>query len=167
MTHTKYFRPFVAGNSVLLTIRAAVAFVNSSSQINLQMVDVVMSSNYYTTSVPIGAAVRSVCPLFWQRLSWCGTGGSVLVLGSATNQSAKMLRITICADFGALWVLLCIAYSQFMTVSSDDIVVACGGFVKSDVEINYSLIEVRVQTFQRVSSLLIASILPCASKKDS
>uniref|UniRef100_A0A4W6C039 NODAL modulator 1 n=1 Tax=Lates calcarifer TaxID=8187 RepID=A0A4W6C039_LATCA len=29
----------------------------------------------------------------------------------------------------------------FLTVSSDDIVVACGGFVKSDVEINYSLIE--------------------------
>lgn len=36
----------MAGNSVLLTIRAAVAFVNSSSQINLQMVYVVMSSNY-------------------------------------------------------------------------------------------------------------------------
>uniref|UniRef100_A0A673C6F0 Nodal modulator n=1 Tax=Sphaeramia orbicularis TaxID=375764 RepID=A0A673C6F0_9TELE len=31
--------------------------------------------------------------------------------------------------------------NMFLTVSSDDIVVACGGFVKSDVEINYSLIE--------------------------
>lgn len=70
----------------------------------------------------------------------------MLLLGSATDQSAKMLRITIRADFGALWVLFCITYSQFMTASSDDIVVACGGFVKSDVEINYSLIEVRVQT---------------------
>lgn len=49
---------------------------------------------------------------------------------------------------GALWVLLGIMYSQFVAVSSDDIVVACGGFVKSDVEINYSLIEVRVQTSQ-------------------
>lgn len=38
-----------------------------------------------------------------------------------------------------------VIYSQFLAVSSDDIVVACGGFVKSDVEINYSLIEVRVQ----------------------
>jgi len=54
-----------------------------------------------------------------------------------------MLRITIRADVGALWVLFCITYSQFLTVSSDDVVVACGGFVKSDVEINYSLIEVR------------------------
>lgn len=56
--------PFVAGNSVLLTIRAVVAFVNSSSQINLQMVYVVMSSNYYTTSVPTGDAVLSVRPSF-------------------------------------------------------------------------------------------------------
>lgn len=54
----------MAGNSVLLPIRAAVAFVNSSSQINLQMVYVVMSTNYYITSVPIGGAVRSVCPSF-------------------------------------------------------------------------------------------------------
>uniref|UniRef100_H3BZK0 NODAL modulator 1 n=1 Tax=Tetraodon nigroviridis TaxID=99883 RepID=H3BZK0_TETNG len=52
------------------------------------------------------------------------------------------------ADFGALWVLLCITYSQFMTASSDDIVVACGGFVKSDVEINYSLIEIKLYTKQ-------------------
>lgn len=81
----------------------------------------------------------------------------MLLLGSATDQSAKMLRITIRADFGALWVFLCVTYSQFMTASSDDIVVACGGFVKSDVEINYSLIEVRVQTSQPVSSLLVAS----------
>uniref|UniRef100_A0A8C8C9B5 Nodal modulator n=1 Tax=Oncorhynchus tshawytscha TaxID=74940 RepID=A0A8C8C9B5_ONCTS len=33
-------------------------------------------------------------------------------------------------------------------VSADDIVVACGGFVKSDVEINYSLIEIKVYTKQ-------------------
>jgi len=59
-----------------------------------------------------------------------------------------MLRITIRADVGSLWILVCIVYSQFLTVSSDDIVVACGGFVKSDVEINYSLIEVRLLMFR-------------------
>uniref|UniRef100_A0A7N6FFD0 Nodal modulator n=1 Tax=Anabas testudineus TaxID=64144 RepID=A0A7N6FFD0_ANATE len=57
------------------------------------------------------------------------------------NQNTKMLRITVRAEMGSLWVLFCIIYSQFLAVSSDDIVVACGGFVKSDVEINYSLIE--------------------------
>ncbi|KAM7393772.1 hypothetical protein PAMP_020621 [Pampus punctatissimus] len=36
----------------------------------------------------------------------------------------------------------------FLAVSSDDIVVACGGFVKSDVEINYSLIEIKLYTKQ-------------------
>ncbi|KAI9523057.1 Nodal modulator 1 [Dissostichus eleginoides] len=38
--------------------------------------------------------------------------------------------------------------THFLTVSSDDIVVACGGFVKSDVEINYSLIEIKLYTKQ-------------------
>uniref|UniRef100_A0A673CEK0 Nodal modulator n=1 Tax=Sphaeramia orbicularis TaxID=375764 RepID=A0A673CEK0_9TELE len=38
--------------------------------------------------------------------------------------------------------------NMFLTVSSDDIVVACGGFVKSDVEINYSLIEIKLYTKQ-------------------
>ncbi|KAM7418652.1 hypothetical protein PAMA_015993 [Pampus argenteus] len=85
------------------------------------------------------------------QLSWYGTGGSVLSLGSSrdqTRQSVKMLRITIRADMGAFWVLFCIMYSQFLAVSSDDIVVACGGFVKSDVEINYSLIEIKLYTKQ-------------------
>lgn len=68
------------------------------------------------------------------------------------TQSAKMLRITVRAEMGSLWVLFCIIYSQFLAVSSDDIVVACGGFVKSDVEINYSLIEVRVQPPRLASS---------------
>lgn len=85
----------------------------------------------------------------------------MLLLGSATDQSAKMLRIIIRADFGALWVVLCITYSQIMTASSEDIVVACGGFVKSDVEINYSLIEVRVQPSQLVSNLLTARFFFC------
>lgn len=49
---------------------------------------------------------------------------------------------------GALWALFCVIYSQLSTVSSDDIVVACGGFVKSDVEINYSLIEIKLYTKQ-------------------
>uniref|UniRef100_A0A1A8V1N5 Nodal modulator n=1 Tax=Nothobranchius furzeri TaxID=105023 RepID=A0A1A8V1N5_NOTFU len=59
-----------------------------------------------------------------------------------------MLRITIRADMGSVWVLLCVIYSQILTASSDDIVVACGGFVKSDVEINYSLIEIKLYTKQ-------------------
>ncbi|XP_028256161.1 LOW QUALITY PROTEIN: nodal modulator 1-like [Parambassis ranga] len=83
------------------------------------------------------------------QLSWYGTGGSVLLLGSGRDQSAsKMLRITIRADMGSIWFLFCVIYSQFLTVSSDDIVVACGGFVKSDVEINYSLIEIKLYTKQ-------------------
>lgn len=68
------------------------------------------------------------------------------------NESAKMLRIMVWADLGAFWMFFCITCSQFSTVTSDDIVVACGGFVKSDVEINYSLIEVRVQTSRLVGS---------------
>lgn len=44
------------------------------------------------------------------------------------------------------WILFGIICCQFITVSADDIVVACGGFVKSDVEINYSLIEVSAET---------------------
>lgn len=53
---------------------------------------------------------------------------------------------------GTIWVLVGVIYAQFLAVSSDDIVVACGGFVKSDVEINYSLIEVRVQTSSLAAS---------------
>lgn len=71
---------------------------------------------------------------------WCSD------LGDIAN---KMLRITIRADVGSLWVLFCIVHFQILTVSTDDIVVACGGFVKSDVEISYSLIEVSA----RVSEL--------------
>nr|XP_020498466.1 LOW QUALITY PROTEIN: nodal modulator 1-like [Labrus bergylta] len=83
------------------------------------------------------------------QLRWCGTGGGVLLLGSTGDtHTDKMLRITIRADIGAIWILFCITYSQFLTVSSDDIVVACGGFVKSDVEINYSLIEIKLYTKQ-------------------
>ncbi|KAM9314632.1 BOS complex subunit NOMO1 [Pholidichthys leucotaenia] len=59
-----------------------------------------------------------------------------------------MLRITIRADVRSIWIVFCFIYSQFLTVSSDDIVVACGGFVKSDVEINYSLIEIKLYTKQ-------------------
>uniref|UniRef100_A0AAX7TYV8 Prealbumin-like fold domain-containing protein n=1 Tax=Astatotilapia calliptera TaxID=8154 RepID=A0AAX7TYV8_ASTCA len=59
-----------------------------------------------------------------------------------------MLRITIRAEMGSLWILFGVIYSQFLAVSSDDIVVACGGFVKSDVEINYSLIEIKLYTKQ-------------------
>ncbi|KAM8842505.1 BOS complex subunit NOMO1 [Synchiropus picturatus] len=59
-----------------------------------------------------------------------------------------MPSLTIRADAGSLWFLFCVIYSQFLTASSDDIVVACGGFVKSDVEINYSLIEIKLYTKQ-------------------
>ncbi|CAB1453575.1 unnamed protein product [Pleuronectes platessa] len=59
-----------------------------------------------------------------------------------------MLRVTVRADIGSLWMLFCIIYSQCWTASSDVIVVACGGFVKSDVEINYSLIEIKLYTKQ-------------------
>lgn len=89
VTHTKCFSPVVAANSVLLTIRTAVAFVNSSSQIHFELVHLVISSYYYTTSMPIGGAVLPVFPPFWQRLSWCGTGGSVLVLGSGQISRLK------------------------------------------------------------------------------
>ncbi|XP_043969677.1 nodal modulator 2 [Gambusia affinis] len=59
-----------------------------------------------------------------------------------------MLRITIQADVGSFWFLFCVIYTQVLAGSSDDIVVACGGFVKSDVEINYSLIEIKLYTKQ-------------------
>ena len=44
---------------------------------------------------------------------------------------------------GLMAVLLGALCCQVLAAASDDVVVACGGFVKSDVEINYSLIEVR------------------------
>ncbi|XP_047221175.1 nodal modulator 1 [Girardinichthys multiradiatus] len=59
-----------------------------------------------------------------------------------------MLRITIRADVGSFWFFFCVIYTQVLAGSSDDIVVACGGFVKSDVEINYSLIEIKLYTKQ-------------------
>ena len=74
------------------------------------------------------------------------------VLWLRAPDTPNMLRVTVRADIGSLWVLFCIIYSQCWTVSSDVIVVACGGFVKSDVEINYSLIEVRVQTSRLAAS---------------
>ncbi|KAF6716052.1 Nodal modulator 1 [Oryzias melastigma] len=59
-----------------------------------------------------------------------------------------MLRITVRADVGTLWFLSWIVCCHVWAVSSEDIVVACGGFVKSDVEINYSLIEIKLYTKQ-------------------
>ncbi|CAL9700722.1 unnamed protein product [Knipowitschia caucasica] len=47
-----------------------------------------------------------------------------------------------------LLVVFSFIYSQLSTAASEDIVVACGGFVKSDVEINYSLIEIKLYTKQ-------------------
>ncbi|XP_062304047.1 BOS complex subunit NOMO1 [Osmerus eperlanus] len=64
------------------------------------------------------------------------------------NRSAKMFRVIVRADVGAIWILFGIFCCQLSIVSADDIVVACGGFVKSDVEINYSLIEIKLYTKQ-------------------
>ncbi|XP_036381795.1 nodal modulator 1 [Megalops cyprinoides] len=47
-----------------------------------------------------------------------------------------------------LWILLGVLASQLKYLKADDIVVGCGGFVKSDVEINYSLIEIKLYTKQ-------------------
>uniref|UniRef100_A0A8C4XBY7 NODAL modulator 1 n=1 Tax=Erpetoichthys calabaricus TaxID=27687 RepID=A0A8C4XBY7_ERPCA len=44
------------------------------------------------------------------------------------------------------WLLLQLALATF--VAAEDIVVGCGGFVKSDLEINYSLIEIKLYTKQ-------------------
>ncbi|XP_053550913.1 nodal modulator 3 [Bombina bombina] len=46
-----------------------------------------------------------------------------------------------------LWVALC-ALCFVGVHGADDIVVGCGGFVKSDVDINYSLIEIKLYTKQ-------------------
>ncbi|XP_053328290.1 nodal modulator 1-like [Spea bombifrons] len=46
-----------------------------------------------------------------------------------------------------LWVALC-TLRWHCVRGSDDIVVGCGGFVKSDVDINYSLIEMKLYTKQ-------------------
>lgn len=67
-----------------------------------------------------------------------------------------MIGITVRVDMGLVGVLLGFLCCHFMVVSSDDIVVACGGFVKSDVEINYSLIEVR-----RGETSGLATLLAC------
>ncbi|XP_030637275.1 nodal modulator 1 [Chanos chanos] len=47
-------------------------------------------------------------------------------------------------------ILAYVILSQFVLLArgADDILVGCGGFVKSDVEINYSLIEIRLYTKQ-------------------
>lgn len=42
----------------------------------------------------------------------------------------------------AALLLLLLVSGAGRAIGSEDIVVGCGGFVKSDVEINYSLIEV-------------------------
>ncbi|XP_061085827.1 BOS complex subunit NOMO1 [Conger conger] len=47
-----------------------------------------------------------------------------------------------------LWIFLGLVTSHFTAVRADDIVVGCGGFVKSEVEINYSLIEIKLYTKQ-------------------
>ncbi|MGH0131955.1 UNVERIFIED_CONTAM: hypothetical protein FKN15_008615 [Acipenser sinensis] len=49
---------------------------------------------------------------------------------------------------GVPWVFLVALSSQLAFVKAEDIVVGCGGFVKSDLEINYSLIEIKLYTKQ-------------------
>ena len=65
-------------------------------------------------------------------------------LTAEKQSSIKMIGITVLrVDMGLMAVLLGVLCCQVLASASDDVVVACGGFVKSDVEINYSLIEVR------------------------
>lgn len=45
---------------------------------------------------------------------------------------------------GQLAILILSFWHLIAVNCADDILVGCGGFVKSDVEINYSLIEVRI-----------------------
>ncbi|XP_034043318.1 nodal modulator 1 [Thalassophryne amazonica] len=52
------------------------------------------------------------------------------------------------SDMASIWLLLFVLNCILGLGSSDDIVVACGGFVKSEVEINYSLIEIKLYTKQ-------------------
>ncbi|XP_066546008.1 BOS complex subunit NOMO1 [Amia ocellicauda] len=52
------------------------------------------------------------------------------------------------AKMSALWVLCVVLGAQLGVLRAEDIVVGCGGFVKSDVEINYSLIEIKLYTKQ-------------------
>nr|XP_023680948.1 nodal modulator 1-like [Paramormyrops kingsleyae] len=47
-----------------------------------------------------------------------------------------------------MWILVCCISFLLAVCRADDIVVGCGGFVKSDVEINYSLIEIKLYTKQ-------------------
>ena len=46
-----------------------------------------------------------------------------------------------------LWHVLVVVFNMASLVSAQD-VVGCGGFVQSDVEINYSLVEVRLLYYQ-------------------
>ncbi|XP_015215763.2 BOS complex subunit NOMO1 [Lepisosteus oculatus] len=46
------------------------------------------------------------------------------------------------------WAFYVFLVSQLAVARAEDIVVGCGGFVKSDVEINYSLIEIKLYTKQ-------------------
>ncbi|KAJ3615361.1 hypothetical protein NHX12_018928 [Muraenolepis orangiensis] len=60
-----------------------------------------------------------------------------------------MMGLSVRVDMGLLaGVLLAHLCCQVTVVTSEDIVVACGGFVQSDVEINYSLIEIKLYTKQ-------------------
>ncbi|MGH0128277.1 UNVERIFIED_CONTAM: hypothetical protein FKN15_034113 [Acipenser sinensis] len=47
-----------------------------------------------------------------------------------------------------VWVFLVVLSAQLALIKDEDIVVGCGGFVKSDLEINYSLIEIKLYTKQ-------------------
>ncbi|RXM33768.1 Nodal modulator 1 [Acipenser ruthenus] len=49
---------------------------------------------------------------------------------------------------GVPWVFLVAVSAQLAFMKAEDIVVGCGGFVKSDLEINYSLIEIKLYTKQ-------------------
>ncbi|KAL4624511.1 nodal modulator 1-like [Arapaima gigas] len=47
-----------------------------------------------------------------------------------------------------MWLFVGVVSAWLVVLRADDMVVGCGGFVKSDVEINYSLIEIKLYTKQ-------------------
>ncbi|XP_041958584.1 LOW QUALITY PROTEIN: nodal modulator 1 [Alosa sapidissima] len=90
----------------------------------------------------------SVSPMSHERSRYHSTpsrdDSAVFLVQPAPDSATQVSAMAKC------FILMFIIYSHYvaLTISADDIVVACGGFVKSDVEINYSLIEIKLYTKQ-------------------
>ncbi|MBN3280176.1 NOMO1 protein, partial [Polyodon spathula] len=111
---------------------------------------------YKTTHI-----LLSFCP--GKVLSRSGTGklghaqqrvtrGTARRLAVATRATPKGNSAQINTDrlveMAMSWVFLVALSTQLALIKGEDIVVGCGGFVKSDLEINYSLIEIKLYTKQ-------------------